>query len=126
MAVVGRVGAEAPAADWLAGRGAAGYLGGLAAAAAGLEPGPQPAAAAAARRAEPVAQRHRLAAGRAGRGHDAGCAGGQQHLDEGVDPRRAVRALAGERPGHWSSSRSTWWRWNGRGIAAAITSSSRG
>ena len=29
-------------------------------------------------------------------------------------------------PGHWSSSRSTWWRWNGRGTAAAITSSSRG
>jgi len=32
---------------------------------------------AAARRAEPVAQRHRLAAGRAGRGHHAGRAGGQ-------------------------------------------------
>ena len=60
--VVGRVAAKAFAADRLAGRGAAGHLGGLLAAAAGLEPGLAVAAPAAARRAEPVAQRHRPAA----------------------------------------------------------------
>ena len=56
------------------------------------------AAAAAARRAAPVAQRHRPSARRAGRGHHAGRAGGQQRLDQGVGPRRAVRAAAGEQP----------------------------
>ena len=68
----------------------------LPAAAAGLEPVPVIAAAAAARFAEPVAQRDRLPARRAGRGHDPGDAGVQQRLDEHVDARRAVRSLAGE------------------------------
>src|SRR5262249_49007439 len=68
-------------------------------AAAGLQPGPVVAAAAAAPRPAPEAQRDRPAARRAGRGQHAAGAGGQQRLDERVDAPRAVRAPAGEQPG---------------------------
>ena len=96
LPVVGRVAAEARTADRAAGRGAAGDVAGPPAAAAGFEPVPVIAPAAAAHFPETEAQRHRLPARRAGRGHDPGNAGVHERPDEHVDARRAVRSLAGE------------------------------
>ncbi len=96
LLVVGRVMAEAPAADRVAGHSAASDVASLPATAARFEPVPVIAATAAARSPEPVAQRDCLPARRAGRGHDPGDAGVQQRPDEHVDARRAVRSLAGE------------------------------
>ena len=85
--MVGRVLAEAAGAYGLPGRGAAGDVRALLAAAADLELILVVAAAAAALFTAPVIQPRRPAAGRACWRHDAGGAGGQQRLDEGVDPR---------------------------------------
>ena len=87
LPVVGRVLAEAAGADGLPGRRPAGHRRALPAAAAHLELILVIAAPAAALLTVPVAQPHRPAAGRAGRCHDARGPGGEQRVDENVDPR---------------------------------------
>jgi hypothetical protein len=99
LLVVGRVLSETAGADGLPVRRAAGDHRALAAAAADLELVLVVAAAAAALLTAPVTQPRRTAAGRAGRGEDAGGTGGQQGIDERDDAWRAVGTLAGEQPG---------------------------